>query len=115
MPELILAATPAPAEVPTIRSAAVRSTPCSVSPASRPTSQAIPASPPAPSTSALLVIATVLPNRRARGQGPAAFTARPGRFPGIPGHAAPELPPRRSHHGRGPVHATGGPAVTCPA
>ena len=84
-PELILAATPAPADVPTTRSAAVRSTPRSASPASRPTSQAIPASPPAPSTSALLVIATVLPNRRPNGQEPPPPRRWPGRSPAAPG------------------------------
>src|SRR6478752_5172185 len=78
MPELIAAATPAPAEVPITRSAAVRSVPRSASPASMPTSQAIPASPPAPSTSALLVITTVLPNRRPNGQEPAAPRPGPG-------------------------------------
>ena len=46
-----------PAEVPTKRSAVVRSMPASASPAIMPSSQAIPVTPPPPNTKALLAMA----------------------------------------------------------
>src|SRR6516225_8631489 len=54
MPEVSWAPASEPAEVPTIRSAVVRSSPWAASPATRPTSHAAPVMPPLPSTSALL-------------------------------------------------------------
>jgi hypothetical protein len=56
IPEVSWAPAREPAEVPTIRSAAVRSSPREASPATRPTSQAAPVMPPLPSTSALLAM-----------------------------------------------------------
>src|SRR5882762_11562686 len=53
-PLAICAATAAPAEVPTIRSAVVRSTPAPRRPATMPSSQAIPVTPPPANTSARL-------------------------------------------------------------
>src|SRR5215467_3691622 len=66
VPEVSWAPAREPAEVPTIRSAAVRSSPCAASPATRPTSQAAPVIPPAPSTSALVATAALLPPHASR-------------------------------------------------
>src|ERR1035437_3755886 len=59
-PEVSWAPTTDPAEVPTTRSAPLRSVPCCASPASTPSSQATPVTPPLPSTSALPVMSPVL-------------------------------------------------------
>src|SRR5436305_15016979 len=67
VPEVSWAPASEPAEVPTIKSAAVRSSPWAASPATRPTSQAAPVMPPLPSTSALLATPRALPPRATGG------------------------------------------------
>src|SRR5450759_3331402 len=81
------AATTDPADVPTSRSAAPRSTPASAKPRSRPTSQATPVTPPPPRTTArrnirTRVARTVSPGREpqgVRGQTNDDIAATPGR------------------------------------